>query len=64
MTAKVLLAGGYAAGRIAEVADDAVSVGVSVPDYSSGPPFRETIQTYEPTGETSTSGFPVWRVVL
>lgn len=63
-TIRVLLAGGWVAGRIVEVEDTATEVKVSVPDYSSGPPFAQIDQTYRPTGEDSTSGFPIWEVVL
>lgn len=61
---RVLLAGGNVAGRIVEMRDDATELRLMVPDYSTGPPYPQMVQVYRPTGEMSTSGFPVWAVVL
>jgi hypothetical protein len=60
---KVLLGGGWAAGRVVEVEETATSVGIPVPDYSVGPPHPEITHTYVPTGEEA-SGYPVWGVVV
>jgi hypothetical protein len=68
MTIKVLLAGGRAAGRIIDVDDLATEAVVDVIGLASmvGPstipvaaPATEK-QTYVPSGEQSSSGYPVW----
>jgi len=68
-TIKVLLAGGRAAGRIVEVADDAIEttvdvvpVGTSSPDALATAAPASATQTYAKT-ERVASGYPVWDLV-
>ena len=69
-TIEVLLAGGRAAGRIVEVAEDATEYEATVVGLATAGPEAVTSpltppppakQRYAPTAETA-SGYPVWRL--
>jgi hypothetical protein len=70
---RIQLLGGMASGRVIDVADPppaSVTVPVAhsrptLPDNYCGPvPELPTTETYLPSEEISTSGFPVWTVAV